>query len=154
MLKHIRNSAKAIIIKKGRILLTKNKDDEGIFYLLPGGGQEPGETITDALIRECKEEISAEIIIGDIVFIRDYIGKNHEFAVWDGNTHQIEYMFCCQVKPGYEVKNGFNPDNAQIGVEWIDISRLKEYRIYPSVLKKNITMDGVFDKQVYLGDVN
>lgn len=41
----IRNSAKAIIIKDGRILLTKNEDQFGTFYLLPGGGQEKGVSL-------------------------------------------------------------------------------------------------------------
>jgi len=44
----IRNSAKAIIIKDGKLLCTKNKNKFGIFYLLPGGGQEPFETIIEA----------------------------------------------------------------------------------------------------------
>ena len=47
-MRHIRNSAKAIIIKDEKILLTKNQDTLGIFYLLPGGGQEPGESIVEA----------------------------------------------------------------------------------------------------------
>jgi len=33
----IRNSIKVIIIENNKILLTKNKDESGIFYLLPGG---------------------------------------------------------------------------------------------------------------------
>ena len=41
-----------------KILLTKNQDDdEGYFYLFPGGCQEHGETIHNALLRECMEEV-------------------------------------------------------------------------------------------------
>jgi ADP-ribose pyrophosphatase YjhB (NUDIX family) len=47
---YIRNSAKAIIISGDKILLTKNQDNEGYFYLFPGGGQEHGETIHNALL--------------------------------------------------------------------------------------------------------
>lgn len=54
---YIRNSAKAIIINEDKILLTKNQDNEGYFYLYPGGGQEYRETLHDALIRECIEEV-------------------------------------------------------------------------------------------------
>lgn len=48
----IRNSAKAIIIEDGKILFTKNKTENGLFYLLPGGGQEHDETLVEALKRE------------------------------------------------------------------------------------------------------
>jgi 8-oxo-dGTP diphosphatase len=71
----IRNSAKAIIISSNKVLLTKNQDDDGIFYLLPGGGQEHGETIHKALIRECVEEIGEQVEIGELLHIREYIGK-------------------------------------------------------------------------------
>lgn len=33
----IRNSAKAIITRDGKVLLTKNKDDLGYLYLYPEG---------------------------------------------------------------------------------------------------------------------
>ena len=79
-MKPIRNSAKAIIIEDGRLLAIKLTDEEGFWYCLPGGGQEPGEPLEAALRRECLEEINCEIEICDLRFVRDYIGKNHEFA--------------------------------------------------------------------------
>lgn len=153
-MKSIRNSAKAMIIKDSKILLTKNKDDLGIFYLLPGGGQEKGENMHDTLKRECVEEISSRVVIKDIIFIRDYIGKNHEFAQLDSDIHQIEYMFECDLVPNNEPVNGCLPDNFQIGVEWIELERLKGLRIYPSILKEVIREDGTFEEIIYLGDVN
>ena len=56
-MKPIRNSAKAVIIQNEKILLTKNKDDFGFFYLFPGGGQDHGEELKDAVKRECLEEL-------------------------------------------------------------------------------------------------
>ncbi|WML46650.1 hypothetical protein RCG23_13420 [Neobacillus sp. PS3-34] len=35
----IRNSVKAVLVEGDKILLTKNLDDEGEFYLCPGGGR-------------------------------------------------------------------------------------------------------------------
>lgn len=153
-MKPIRNSVKAIIIKDLKILLTKNKDDLGVFYLLPGGGQEKGENMHDTLKRECLEEISSEVVIKDIIFIREYIGKNHEFAQLDVDIHQIEYMFKCDLVSNNEPKNGCVPDTYQIGIEWIALKKLKELRIYPSILKKVINEDGNFEEITYLGDIN
>ena len=150
----IRNSAKALIIENGKLLCTKNKDQFGIFYLLPGGGQEPFETISDALKRECKEEVSAEVKVKDIVFVRDYIGKNHEFAEWDSDIHQIEYIFECELKENDKLQNGDIPDNMQIGVEWLALDKLNDYRIYPKRLKELIGENGANRKLVYLGDTN
>ncbi len=82
-MKPIRNSAKAIIIHQGKLLLTKNKDNDGFFYLFPGGGQEHGEVLKETLKRECIEELGVQVEVQDLVYVREYIGKNHEFAAWD-----------------------------------------------------------------------
>lgn len=150
----IRNSVKAIIIENGKLLMTRNKDHLGEFYLLPGGGQEKEENMTEALKRECLEEISADISVGDLRFVREYFGKNHEFAEWDSEIHQIEYMFECKLLTKGALKSGAVPDSMQTGVEWIELSRLGEYRLYPSMLKDIIKEDRAFADRVYLGDIN
>lgn len=153
-MKPIRNSIKAIIVANGGILLTKNEDPEGVFYLLPGGGQEPGETMIDALKRECLEEIGVEVIAGDLEIVREYMGRNHEFAEWDGQVHQIEFMFRCSVKQGTVFPNPTNPDTAQIGFEWLPLRALHEHRVYPSVLKSVVREQPRIGHPIYLGDVN
>ncbi|SFS80487.1 hypothetical protein SAMN05444972_10842 [Marininema halotolerans] len=47
----IRNSAKAILIHENKLLVIKHKDQDGIFYLLPGDGQIPGETLPGTVKR-------------------------------------------------------------------------------------------------------
>jgi len=150
----IRNSVKAIIIQDNKILLTKNEDILGIFYLLPGGGQNKFEDVHEALRRECFEEISCDIVIQDIRFVRDYIGRRHEFSEADSETHQIEYMFECSLADGALPHNGGEPDSMQTGVEWVPLSQLGQTRIYPSILSHVIRKDGTFDSRIYLGAVN
>ncbi|KAB2334584.1 NUDIX domain-containing protein [Cytobacillus depressus] len=153
---HIRNSAKAIIIKEDKILLTKNQDDEGYFYLYPGGGQEHGETLQNAIIRESMEEIGEQVEIRELLYIREYIGKNHEHASSDFEFHQVEFYFVCSLKND-EVRGIFptNPDSHQVGIEWLKINELPQYRIYPRELSKVIFNYSNGQKSpVYLGDIN
>ena len=98
----VRPSVKALIIRDDHLLVTVNSDRTGVFHLLPGGGQEFGESIVDALRRECREEICLEVRVGDLVAVRDYIGAHHEFATWDSHYHQIELIFEASVAPGAE----------------------------------------------------
>ena len=94
----VRLSIKAVVIESGRLLVIKNRDPDGDWYCLPGGGQEPGETILEALTRECVEEIGSEVVAGRLRFIRDYLASNHEFAEQDNDSHQVEMMFEAQPK--------------------------------------------------------
>ncbi len=65
-----------------------------------------------------------------------------EFAEWDIDIHQVEYMFECHLLSLHSPINGYNPDETQIGVEWVDLHKLIEIRIYPSILKELISSDG------------
>lgn len=150
---NIRLSIKALIIKENKILLTHNKYKGEEFYLLPGGGQKHGEPMDEALKRECLEETGYHVELDQLVFIRDYIGKNHQFAVEDKDIHQVELMFSCRLLAG-QLKNAKMTDTYQIGVQWMPLQALKNINIYPSVLKEVISNDGVFDEKVYLGDTN
>jgi len=151
-LKPIRNSAKAIIVDNNRILLTKNKDEQGFFYLYPGGGQEQGEELKDAVQRECLEELGCQVEVGDIVHVREYIGKNHEFSEWDADVHQVEFYFECRILEDVTDFHGSNPDSNQVDVEWIELERLHEIRVYPRTLTDQLLMRS--RKIVYIGDAN
>ncbi|WP_047985930.1 NUDIX domain-containing protein [Ornithinibacillus californiensis] len=152
----IRNSAKAIIIQNNKLLTIKKKDKDGYYYLLPGGGQEHGENLHETLKRECIEEINADVYIGDLLFIREYIGKNHEHAEFDANVHQTEYMFLCSlIENGKQIRNGIVPDEGQLGIEWLPLSNILSYRLYPQTMREYL-IQYVKGKQlpVYLGDIN
>ncbi|MFC7686072.1 NUDIX domain-containing protein [Ureibacillus sp. GCM10028918] len=152
----IRNSAKAIIIQDENILAIKKEDKDGYYYILPGGGQEHGENLHQTLKRECIEEINAEVEIGILLFIREYIGKNHEHFEFDSEVHQTEYMFLCKViEESRDIGNGIIPDEGQIGVEWLPLSELLSFRLYPQTMREYIIdyIEGK-DLPVYLGDIN
>lgn len=63
-LKHIRAgyrvSVKGLIYEDGKLLFVRERSDT---WDLPGGGLEHGEGIAEALRRECREELGAEIEI-------------------------------------------------------------------------------------------
>ncbi len=153
-MKPIRNGAKAIIIEDGKLLAIKLADGRGYWYALPGGGQEPGEALTEALRRECMEEIGAEIVICDLRFVRDYIGNNHEFAFSDSETHAVEMMFLCRLAKGADPRPGAVPDTGQVGLEWLELDTLDSYRLYPLGLRALIPRHDDPDVPVYLGDMN
>ncbi|MCK5786998.1 MAG: NUDIX domain-containing protein [Candidatus Sabulitectum sp.] len=153
-MKTVRNSAKAIIIRDNSLLVIRNTTDGHDWYLLPGGGQEHGETLVNALRRECLEEASIEIEVGDIIFIRDYISRNHEFADTDNDAHQVEFMFKCSISGDKKPETGSNSDQWQTGVQWLPLKTLSEFDLYPSGLKEALSAGIPEEHNIYLGDVN
>jgi ADP-ribose pyrophosphatase YjhB (NUDIX family) len=149
----VRVSVKAIIIRDERLLVTRNRDRESDFFLLPGGGQEPGESLPEALQRECREEIGAEVEVHELLLVRDYVARNHEFAEGNEHFHQVEIMFRCTLLDDATLGAGSSPDGWQTGVEWLDLTSLDDARLYPAVLKRALPALGDL-ASIYLGDVN
>ena len=150
----IRNSAKAIIRRNGCLLAIHKADTLGGYYILPGGGQQYGEPLADTIRREVKEETALNVIVGGLLFIRDYISNNHEFAGTEKECHQVEFMFACEIDPDAVPRLGDSPDDGQIDVQWLPLDRLMEYRLYPLSLRPRL-MNSTNDTQpVYLGDIN
>ncbi len=96
---HPRVGVKAIIIQDGQLLTVKKHDDRGPLYNFPGGGHETGETLVQAVRREVREETGQEVHVGRLLFVREYIGKNHEHAETDADVHVVDHLFLFFAEP-------------------------------------------------------
>jgi len=148
-----RLSVKAIIIRDGMILTMHGVDDWGDYYLLPGGGQNRGETAHEALQRECLEEIGTGVVVHELRLVREYVAAHHEFAAAEPGLHQVELMFRCSLPEGARPRVGSSPDVNQVSVQWLELRRLQEYRLYPRSLR-SVFQDLDSANRVYFGDVN
>ncbi len=151
----IRLSIKGVILKEDKMLCLKHEKDGEVYYTLPGGGQEFGETIHQAVKRECLEEANVHVLPHEVMFIRDYIAKNHEFSTGNEEVHQVEIMLKCSLIVESEASLAIQPDDFQIGIEWIPLAQLLSTPLYPQILKEKITnyLKGS-NGLIYLGDVN
>jgi len=153
-MKRARNSAKAVIIKDGCLLVIHKKDEIGDYYILPGGGQHYFESLTDAVRREVKEETSLDVKVDGLLFIREYISEHHEFAGLEPETHQVEFMFACQIDEMSQAMMGEKPDRDQVGVKWLPIAKLMNHRLYPLAVRP-LLMEPIENRSSnYLGDIN
>ena len=150
----IRSAARAIIIQNDSVLLVQMKNDDGEFFILPGGGQFHGETLVQSLQRECVEELGIDVSVGRLVYTREYIGKNHQFDHRHNNFHQIEHVFVCEILNDSQLGNGHETDKKQIGYRWIKLNELSEYKVLPSPIKSLLQTDDLALSNSYLGDVN
>ena len=150
-MKKVRAAAKALIIRENQILLLKCQRNGSPYYNLPGGGQEHGERIDEALVRECWEEAGAEVRVKHLVFVRDYISNNHGAS--DPDIHQLELIFTCELIQPDNPTGGPGPDDDQIGVEWVSLDRIGDIPLYPRELVKHLPLRSDVAYNIYLGDV-
>lgn len=151
-----RYSIKAIIIKGNKFLVEQVDQGRGIFYKLPGGGHHFGETIHEALHRELKEELGLDARISTLLFIRDYLAKNHDMEFDDPNFQQTELMFLCLVDDFSNLGNGSEPDKNQV-IVWKTAEELVKIKFFPRKLVPYLQdIKKLYEQKetIYLGDIN
>jgi ADP-ribose pyrophosphatase YjhB (NUDIX family) len=144
MERKIRNSAKALIIKDGKMLASKINDKGDVFYIMPGGGQDIEELLPETVKRECAEEMGIIVEPQSLVFVVE--GLHGE------SFHRVDLVFLCDYIG--EIKNAkIQGDKNQIGFEWLSIENLINEPLYPSKLRLQII--NLFNGKktnVYLGN--
>lgn len=117
-----------IITDNNKILIGKLKKEQleafgGIEYVFPGGKIEDGETSTNAVIREIKEETGLDTVIVE------KIGER----VHPKTLKEIEYFHCKRISG---VETTASSENNDIDtLVWVDIKELPTYMptLFPKV---------------------
>ncbi len=145
MSRSIRTSAKALVIRDGRMLAIRLHDQDGDFYIMPGGGQNAGELLPAAVEREVAEETGIAVKAGDAVFIIE--GEKGE------ESHRVDIVFRCEYLGESDAER--HTDWNQTGYEWLDIATLNTAPLYPSKLRRPImNLAAGKEAPVYLGNEN
>ena len=129
MKREIRNSAKALIIKDGKMAAIKISNGNEEWYIMPGGGQESEETLPEAVCREVAEELGIEVECKELLFVIE--------GVHGEDFHRVDLVFACNYIG--EITNAeLHSDTNQVGIEWLDINMLNTLPLYPSKLRRQI----------------
>ena len=141
----IRVSAKALVIRDGCMLAIKLHDQDGDFFIMPGGGQAAGELLPSAVEREVAEETGIAVRAKEAVFVIEGAeGEPH---------HRVDIVFLCDYLGDADAAR--HPDNNQTGYEWLPIETLNHAPLYPSRLRRPImNLFAGKEAPVYLGNEN
>lgn len=149
----IRNSAKAVLVKDGKVLAVRIHENGGTYYILPGGGQEHGENLHQAF-RKVQRRVRCGSWNWRVDICTRIHWENHELGAYHSHAHQTEFMFLCSVNQDTFI-NGKSPDKGQIGTEWLPINELLEYKLFPLSLRTHLISYFASGKaKTYVGDIN
>lgn len=133
---HIRVAG--IIIKDNKILLMERKKDGKHYWVFPGGSVEKGETETNALQREIREETNIEIKI-----------ESKLVTMIEKNRQEVYYI--CSYVTGNVSLPKDSVEQARISKEgqfykpqWKNYKNIKKLNLLPLFIRDIIT-DGSFD---------
>lgn len=103
----------ALIVHEGRVLAQRRPEGKprAGLWEFPGGKVEPGESDAEALVRECREELGAEIRVGPLVW---------------ATTHAYPDLEVTLLVYRAELEAGESPSaREEAQLEWIPLSELE-----------------------------
>jgi len=133
------------------LLLRKQGGVQGERFALPGGAQNLGETLAEALNRECLEEIGTAVEIVRLLHIADFF--KHRDTDPPSRRHLLEILFECTVPSGYTPRSGYRPDKHQIAVVWMPVDDLPAITLLPAALTAHLGESSGDTTAVYLGKI-
>jgi 8-oxo-dGTP pyrophosphatase MutT (NUDIX family) len=106
------------IFRNNQILLIKHREHESgrSYWILPGGGIEPGETEEDCVRRELKEETNLEVRI--ISLLLDEPDPTSFYRLW--KTYLCEPTVG-EASPGYEPEPEAVSQYSIAEIKWFDL---------------------------------
>ena len=150
---HIRYSARAVVLHDGHVLLIRSRRPAGDHFILPGGGQEPGETLTQAVRREVLEETCVPIEVGPMLWIREYLGDWYGRPE-DPGKHRVEVVFtAAPTGDPAHARLGADIGPTYVSVEWVELRAAGHLSTVPPLLASRLAQlaDEPRPAAVYLG---
>jgi ADP-ribose pyrophosphatase YjhB (NUDIX family) len=109
----------------GRILLIRRTDNN--YWSIPGGGVNPGESVSDAAAREVKEETGIDCQVTGLVGI--YSDPNHVAAYDDGEVRQ-EFSICFTT---HTLGGSIRTSAESSEVRFVSPGAISDLSIHPSI---------------------
>ncbi|MGN0163812.1 MAG: 8-oxo-dGTP diphosphatase MutT [Candidatus Ornithomonoglobus sp.] len=118
-MKELTVTAAVIRNSEGKILICQRDDNSsmGGLWEFPGGKLEPGETLEECVIRECKEELAVDLSVTDI-----FAQTHYQYP-----DKLINFTFFNAV-----INNGDIQMNVHKDIKWISVSEIKNYEFCPA----------------------
>jgi ADP-ribose pyrophosphatase YjhB (NUDIX family) len=110
---------------RGELLMIHRTDND--LWALPGGGHDIGESISDTVVREVREETGIEVEVTGLLGI--YTNPRHVMAYDDGEVRQ-QFSISFSARP---IGGELTTSSESRQVRWVDPAELDKLEIHPSM---------------------
>lgn len=139
-------TARALVIHDGHVLFFRVREPGRLWYFLPGGHVEHGESLAECCLREVEEETGLKVNILRPLFVREFIANRHTRLALDmpKQHHVLAVVYLCELAAGQgsgpvtglgtakpDATSAFTVE----ALEWVPLARISEIEVHPPHLK-------------------
>ncbi len=125
-----RNQARGFVLNDaGQVVLVKYEDTEPVnpaepdilkYWVLPGGGIEPGESYEQTVAREVLEETGVEVTdVGRRIYVLE------KELIYAGSLHRMHAEYYLARCTGQPAASNCDPDEGIVDVRWWNIDQIR-----------------------------
>ena len=129
----------AVVERGGALLLVRHqKPDRDLYWVLPGGRLEPGETIPECAGRELAEETGLKAGFAGVLYVSELMMEGR---------HTIDIVARMSLEGDGEASLGSDPEDAPgteptlREVRWVCVEELREIELLPASIKVRLLRD-------------
>jgi 8-oxo-dGTP diphosphatase len=130
-----------------KILMIHRNRAGDLYYIVPGGGVEAGETIEEAAHREADEETGLVIELGELLWKRPFFTPMHN----GDNLAQMEYAYLVTQFSGTPHLSGpefYRQSETNIySLEWMPLAQFPNQVVYPSGMDREKLLAALNDNR-------
>jgi 8-oxo-dGTP diphosphatase len=130
----------ALIEVNNHLLLMRYRYGESDVFALPGGNPDRGETLSQTLERELREELGVEIEVGRMVLMG-------EVSVVERKEDVLHVVFLARIVAGIPTLNATETTAHEL--VWKPLQILPDLNLYPNVGPQLLTLG-----EAYIGAIN
>lgn len=141
-----RNSAKAVVINNGKLLVNRCKSRFGEYFTLPGGGQRTGELLSETVRRELLEETGYSVTPLRLSGIYERVSNGRD----ESQRHKIYFIFLCRLDSP-ERSQPSETDRFQTGSDWLPLSEVSSRNLFPRAIRDNLRALTGYGETIFIG---
>lgn len=119
--------ARGVCIQDEKILLACFREKD--YFFLPGGHVEPGESITNALVREVDEEMGINASVKNVISFFE-----HTWEDGDKSIYELNFLILFSIPENVELISKVE----HLDFKWVSLNELDSIEFLPAELKNDI----------------
>ena len=133
-----------VLIENNHLLVMKYQYGDHFIYNLPGGNPDSGELLSETIARECMEELSIDVEVGEMLLMGQVSGSEQRDDV-------LHILFEGELLAGIpELQVG---ETSAMEVLWMPIDQIAQVTMYPNVGENLLDLLLTQQKGKYIGTI-